>query len=208
MKRIMLLAGAGLLFAVLGGCGWLYQIGQSQSPQNGTDLTNADLSLPSFEYTNQNGETVSRQDLEGEYVIADMIFTNCPTVCTIMTPNMLNLQGQIEKAGLDNVRLVSFTVDPDRDDPGTLKEYGQNYGADFSSWDFLTGYSLQEIKQLSTTTFKSALNQDTGDQNIIHATAFFLIDPEGNVIRKYDGLENDTEPILNDLQRLTAGQDS
>ncbi|SFL53586.1 SCO family protein [Salibacterium qingdaonense] len=203
MKRIMLLAGAGLLLAVLGGCGWLYQIGQPQGAQNGSSLTDADLSLPSFSFTNQDGETVTNEDLQGEYVIADMIFTNCPTVCNTMTPNMLNLQGQIEQAGLEDVRMVSFTVDPKRDDPETLTKYGQNYGADFSNWDFLTGYSVEEIKQLSKNSFLSALNQDTGDQNIIHATAFFLIDPKGNVVRKYDGLENDTEPILDDLKRLT-----
>ncbi|MFD2705089.1 SCO family protein [Salibacterium lacus] len=203
MKRIMLLAGAGLLLAALGGCGWLYQIGQSQGAQNGTSLRDAEPSLSSFSFTNQDGETVTNKDLQGEYVIADMIFTNCPTVCNTMTPNMLNLQGQIEKAGLEDVRLVSFTVDPKRDDPQTLTKYGENYGVDFSNWDFLTGYSVEEIKQLSKTSFLSSLKQDTGNQNIIHATAFFLIDPEGNVIRKYDGLENDTEPVLEDLKRLT-----
>ncbi|MGY4689505.1 SCO family protein [Salibacterium sp. K-3] len=206
MRRIVLLAGAGLFLTLLGGCAWLYQIGQPQGPQNGTNLTEADLELSSFEFTNQDGQTVTKEDLEGDYVIADMIFTNCPTVCNIMTPNLLNLQGNIEEAGIEDVRIVSFSVDPERDDPKTLTEYGENYGVDFSNWDFLTGYSQEEIKQLSESSFRSVVNQDTGDDNIVHATSFFLIDPEGNVIRKYDGLENDTEPILKDVQRLTADQ--
>ncbi|MFZ4450460.1 SCO family protein [Salibacterium aidingense] len=202
MRLIVSAAGAGLLCMLLSGCAWLYQAGQSQTPENGSDLSQADMELTSFEFTNQDGDTVTNEDLQGNYVLADMIFTSCPTVCNTMTPNMLNLQGEMEKAGIDDIRIVSFTVDPENDDPEALKQYGENYGVDFSNWDFLTGYSDEEIQTLAEKSFKSVVDKDTGDENIVHATTFFLIDPEGNVVRSYDGLENDTDPILEDLKRL------
>ncbi|RSL31202.1 SCO family protein [Salibacterium salarium] len=202
-RRALFFVSAGLLFALLSGCGWMYQIGQPQGPQNGNDLTEAELELPPFEFTNQDEEVVTNEDFEGQYMLADMIFTTCPTVCNTMTPNMLSLQADMEEEGIDNVNLVSFTVDPDNDDPEVLKDYGEKYGVDFDDWDFLTGYTNEDIKELSEESFLSVLDKDTGDDNIIHATGFFLIDPDGNVIRKYDGLESDTEPILDDLKRVS-----
>ncbi|MDQ0300512.1 protein SCO1/2 [Salibacterium salarium] len=189
-----------ILICVLSGCSWLHQTGFS-SAESGTDLTDADLQMQSFEFTNQDGETMSNEDFQDTYWIADMIFTSCPTVCNTMTPNMLNLQGQAEKAGLD-LQFVSFTVAPSFDDPEQLKKYAEKYGADFSNWHFLTGYTDEDIRQLSQNTFQSVVEKIPEENNVIHATAFFLIDPEGNVIRKYDGLENDTERIVEDVKRL------
>lgn len=34
-----------------------------------------------FTFTNQNGDSVSLEDLKGKVWIADFIFTNCETVC-------------------------------------------------------------------------------------------------------------------------------
>lgn len=200
-KQLRLYWTISILTFFLGGCAWLYQSGPS-SAENGTDLSEANLKMKSFEYINQDGKTISNEDLEGTYWIADMIFSRCPTVCNLMTPNMLDLQGKTEKAGLD-VQFVSFTVDPTFDDPEQLKKYGENYGADFSNWHFLTGYTDKEIQQLSREVFQSVVEKDPEEDDIIHTTGFFLIDPEGNVIRMYDGLENDTDPIVEDLKQLT-----
>src|SRR5699024_5128054 len=81
------------------------------------DQYNGDFSyeVQDFTFTNQDGEKVSKSDLEGEFWVADFIFTNCTTVCPPMTSNMANLQDQLKEAGLEDVRLVSFSVDPERD---------------------------------------------------------------------------------------------
>ncbi|WP_158736094.1 SCO family protein [Alteribacillus sp. YIM 98480] len=200
MKHQFLLVTLGLLTLLLSGCAWLYDSGQSA--ENGSDLSHLDLEIKPFSYTNQAEETVTNEDLEGKYWIADMIFTSCPTVCDLMTPNMLNLQGELEQEGLD-VQIVSFSVDPEFDNPDRLKNYGENYGADFSNWHFLTGYSDEEIKELANESFQSTVEKDPEQDDIIHSTKFFLIDPKGNIIRSYDGLENDADPIVEDVKRLS-----
>ena len=52
-----------------------------------------------------------------------MVFTFCTTVCPVMTPNMLHLQKALEEEGVD-IQFVTFTVDPERDTPEHLKNYG------------------------------------------------------------------------------------
>jgi protein SCO1/2 len=41
-----------------------------------------------FNLVNQEGKTVSWDDLKGKIVIADFFFTHCPTICPALTMNM------------------------------------------------------------------------------------------------------------------------
>src|SRR5699024_5225501 len=79
--------------------------------------TNMESEVADFEFTNQDGEDFSNKDLEGKWWVADFIFTNCETVCIPMTSNMVNLQQNLKEENVENVELVSFSVEPDRDTP-------------------------------------------------------------------------------------------
>lgn len=135
--------------------------------------------------------------------IADFVFTNCTTVCLTMTPNMAMLQERFDEEGLD-AQLISFTVDPAYDTPEVLKNYGESYGADFSNWSFLTGYDFQTIKEFSIKSFKSLVEKppEESDQ-VMHGTSFFLINPEGDVIKRYSGIESkEMDNIIQDLKTV------
>ncbi|SFD44880.1 protein SCO1/2 [Lentibacillus persicus] len=169
----------------------------------GEDIeTNMSQEVEDFEFTTQDNEALSLKDLEGDWWIADFIFTNCTTVCNTMTPNMAMLQESLDKEGLD-AQLISFTVDPEYDTPEVLKTYGERYGADFSNWSFLTGYDFQTIKEFSVSSFKSLVEQPPeGSDQVMHGTSFFLVNPEGKVIKRYSGVES--EEVDNIIQDLKA----
>ncbi|HLR80155.1 MAG TPA: SCO family protein [Bacillota bacterium] len=169
------------------------------------DQYNGDFSyeVQDFTFTNQDGEKVSKSDLEGEFWVADFIFTNCTTVCPPMTSNMANLQDQLKEAGLEDVRLVSFSVDPERDKPETLKAYAAKRGGTFENWDLLTGYDFETIKEFSVKSFKSAVEQLPDSDQIMHGTSFFIVTPEGNAIKNYDGRKAaNMEKIVEDIQAM------
>lgn len=167
--------------------------------------TNMSEKVKPFEYTNQNGDKFGLEDLKGDWWIADFIFTNCTTVCLPMTSNMKQLQNRAAKDDID-VQFVSFSIDPERDTPEVLKKYADGYGVNPKNWNFLTGYEFQTIKELSVLSFKSLAekppeNDDT-DQ-FMHGTSFFLVDPEGTVVKRYNGVEADSmEEIMKDLNKL------
>jgi protein SCO1/2 len=50
-----------------------------------------------------------------------------------MTSRLASIQNELEKEGLE-VSIVSFTVDPERDDPKVLKEFGQRFDVNFNNW--------------------------------------------------------------------------
>jgi len=138
--------------------------------------------IPAFELTNQQGRKFERAALNGHVWIADFIFTNCESSCPRMSSKMHTIQG----ATGPGVRLVSFSVDPERDTPAALKEYGKKYSADEKRWTFLTG-SHDTLEMLDHDAFK------LGSLSMDHSTRFVLVDKKGQV-RGYYGLF-DGDPV-------------
>ncbi|WP_453995655.1 SCO family protein [Bacillus nitroreducens] len=155
-----------------------------------------------FSYTDQNGESFSLKDLEGKVWIADMIFTQCDTVCPPMSAHMAKLQGMVKEEGLD-VEFVSFSVDPDVDTPEILKEYAEGYSDDLSNWHLLTGYSLDEITQFAKDSFKAIVMKPEGQDQVMHVVNFYLVDQNGTVLKDYDGVSNTPyEEIIEDIKKI------
>lgn len=165
--------------------------------------TNMSKTVNDFSFTTQDEDILSLDDLKGKWWIADFIFTNCETVCLPMTHNMKSLQDRIAEEGFD-VQLVSFSVDPDYDTPEVLREYAEGYDADLSTWTFLTGYDFDTIKELSIKSFQSMVQEPLeGDDQVIHGVNFFLVNPDGEVIKNYDGVESsEMDLIMEDLETI------
>lgn len=161
-----------------------------------------DWEVGDFEAINQDGESVSLSDLKGEVWIADLIFTDCTTVCPLLTVNMAKLQQKMKAEGID-VKFVSFSVDPETDTPEILREYGENFAADYSNWHFLTGYKYEEINDLSFKSFKAPVQKNPDDNQIMHGTRFYLVDRNGKIAKHYPGNKNvQYEQIIKDAKSL------
>ncbi|WNF25226.1 SCO family protein [Mesobacillus jeotgali] len=159
--------------------------------------------IEDFTFTNQEGESVSKADLKGKVWVASFIFTNCADVCPPMTANMAKLQDMMKEEGLEDVEIVSFSVDPAVDSPEVLKEYGKKFNVDFTNWSFLTGYTQEEIEKFALESFKAFVKKpETGDQ-VIHGTDFYLVDQNGEMRKYYTGLkEVPFEQIIKDIKTL------
>ncbi len=92
-------------------------------------------SVPDFTFIERSSREVKSQELAGKVWVADFVYTSCGGFCPVMTEKMRKLQDMLPK----DIRLVSFSVDPDTDTPAVLAEYAKRYGADPDRWLFLTG---------------------------------------------------------------------
>ncbi|QOR65139.1 SCO family protein [Cytobacillus suaedae] len=188
MRKYGLLILIGLLL-FLTACG--YEI---ENPHN--------WEVQEFAYINQDGEEVALEDLKGKVWLANFIFTNCDTVCPPMTANMSKIQGLLKQEGIENVEIVSFTVDPEVDTPDALKEFAGKFEADFSNWHFLTGYSQDEIESFSRESFKSLVQKIEGEPQVGHGTSFYVVDKDGIIKQSYSGVDVPFDQIIKDVKSL------
>ncbi|KAA0550434.1 SCO family protein [Bacillus sp. BGMRC 2118] len=158
--------------------------------------------IQEFTFTNQDGKPFGLKDLKGKVWVADFIFTNCETVCPPLTANLSKLQEMANEKGLD-VEFVSFSVDPEIDTPAVMKAYGENYQADFSSWNYLTGYSQKEIEDFARDSFQAIVQKTDASDQVVHTTSFFLVNKEGKIVTSYSGIENTPyENIVKDIESI------
>lgn len=163
--------------------------------------------VPDFSFTERSGEPFGLQQLRGSIWLADFIFTNCAGTCPIMTTQMNALQAAFAEKRLD-VRLVSFTVDPERDTPEVLRRFAEGYGAARDKWFFITGPG-EQIQKLAKEGFMlAAATGGDADEAIIHSNRFVLVDREGRIRKYYDGTEEGIAPkIVEDVKALLAEEE-
>ena len=145
--------------------------------------------VPNFNFTNQNGELFSHNQLKNKITVLDFFFTNCPGPCPIMTYNMRNLYNDFSKSS--DVQFVSITVDPENDNTQVLKNYADINGINDQRWQLLTS-ELSKIKSLKRDGFM--LFADELPQG--HSIKFILIDANGNIRKYFDGTDEASLSIL------------
>lgn len=160
-----------------------------------------DWELGDFSYTNQEGNTFGLKDMKGDITVASLIFTSCTTVCSPITANLAKLQRMSEEKGL-NVHFLSFSVDPEVDTPEKLTEFGNKFEADYTKWNFLTGYSQEQIETFGPENFKTIVAKPKNGGEVVHGTSIYLIDQEGTIVKSYDGLDVPFEEILEHVKIL------
>ncbi len=93
--------------------------------------------VPDFSLIERSGRRITRTDLLGKVWIANFIYTECTETCPLQSARLARLQAEF--AGEEALRLVSISVDPERDTPAVLSGYAERYAADPRRWLFLTG---------------------------------------------------------------------
>lgn len=147
--------------------------------------------IADFSFQNQNNKTITQKDYENTIYVADFFFTTCPTICPIMTDNMVWLQNQIKE--MPNVKLLSFSVTPDIDTPEVLRKYANEKGVNDAKWNLLTG-DKKAIYYLARQSFLAVKTETTGElYDMVHTENFILVDKNKRIRGFYDGTNLDKD---------------
>ena len=167
--------------------------------------------LPAFTLTAEDGKPFGRDDLLGRVWIADFVFTSCSDACPRLQGKMKQIQDRLvplEQGG--NIGLLSISVDPDRDTPEKLRQYGETFGARPGLWRSLTG-DQKEVERTVVKGFHIAMAKvprEDADPHleafeIMHGERLVLVDRMGRIRGYYDA--DDRDRLLRDARSLTAG---
>ncbi len=159
--------------------------------------------ISDFALLNQNGDTITQKDYENKIYIADFFFTTCPTICPIMTDNMIKLQEILKDQ--DDVLLLSHTVTPEIDSVSVLKAYAEKKGVNDAKWNMVTG-DKEQIYDLARKSYLVAKYEPFDDvYDMIHTENFVLVDAQRRIRGFYDGTNwEEMEKLLKDLAILQS----
>ena len=162
---------------------------------------NQNHKVKDFNLINQNGVNISSKDYENKVYVVDFFFTRCPSICPIMTDNMLLIQDEFIND--DQIKLLSLSVTPKIDSVAVLKKYANEKGVEDSKWNLTTG-SKKHIYDLARKSYFAVVDQGDGDlQDFIHTPNFILVDKEKQIRGIYNGTElNEISKLIQDIHIL------
>jgi len=156
--------------------------------------------IPDWEFMDQDSNMVTNKDLSDVVYITDVFFRSCPTICPKTMREMKRIYTEFE----DNpqVKLVSFTIDPERDSPAKLKEYASNLEVDTKKWWFLHG-EKEETYDLALDYFNTAYEDSDIPGGFNHSGKLILTDKNGHIRSFSEGTDPDETPkLIRDIKTL------
>jgi len=194
-KRIEILLTAGI---------FLFTLSCSQDLPLDKDLTKK-----SYKLINQDSMVVDFPEIIlGNISVMGFIYTHCPDICPMTTHNMYLTEMSLKKAGIEDVKFVALSFDPERDKPHVLKKFAEIRDIDFKNWTLVTGeqsviYDLLrrfDVRAVAT----DSVFYDDGEvsYSMMHTDRISLIDKEGRLRKNYMGSRINIEELIQDIKYL------
>src|SRR6266850_1971091 len=153
--------------------------------------------VPPFRLIAQDGQTFDSHQLNGQVWVANVMFTQCQDACPL-TSTLLHML-QSSTADLPQLKLVSISVDPLRDTPEVLAQYGRTFGADRERWVCLTGHP-PDIDHVSRSFKLGGV-----DSTLMHNTHLVLVDRASRIRGYYSTSNGNPVPqLVADARRLLS----
>ena len=162
--------------------------------------------IADFSLVNQNGDTITQEDYRDKIYVADFFFTTCPTICPIMTANLVDVQAAL--ADDDQVLLLSHSVTPEIGSVSLLKKYAIEKGVNDAKWNLVTG-NKKQIYELARKSYLAVQEDgDGGPFDMIHTENFILVDKQRRIRGFYDGTrEEEMDRLLSDIEILKNSEE-
>ena len=162
--------------------------------------------IADFSLLNQNGDTITQENYRDKIYVADFFFTTCPTICPIMTANLVEVQAAL--ANDPEVLLLSHSVTPEIDSVAQLKKYAIEKGVNDAKWNLVTG-DKKQIYELARKSYLAVQEDgDGGPFDMIHTENFILIDKQRRIRGFYDGTkEEEMDRLLSDIEILKNSEE-
>jgi protein SCO1/2 len=158
--------------------------------------------VPDAAFVDQADRRRSFAEWSGQVTMVTFMYTNCPlpNFCPLMDQNFSTIQrAAAEDAALaGRVRLVSISLDPERDTPAVLTAHAARRRADPAVWTFLTGDRVT-IDRFAAR-FGVAAMRDAAPAEITHNLRTALVGPDRRIVKLYSGSDWTPGTALADLR--------
>ena len=144
-------------------------------------------------FTDAHGRPFRLSELRGKPVLALLFYGTCQSACPILVRDLQRIDASLSPVEQQGVRFLLVTFDPAVDTPERLAAYAKEHGLGTTRWTLLNG-TPDQVRELAAVL--GVRYRATGDGQYSHTQRIVLLDREGVVVEKFDGLDRPLEPIV------------
>ena len=150
-----------------------------------------------FHLVDQDGRTVTDQDLKGKPFLVFFGYTHCPDICPT---TLFDMSEVLRNMGADANRVgaLYITVDPERDTSASIKDYLSSFDPHLRG---LTGdpAAIAAVAKAYRVYYKK-VPLEGGDYTMDHTAIVYLMDKDGHFIAPFN-LKRKPEAAAADLRK-------
>lgn len=150
-------------------------------------------------WTDQANRTRTLADFRGNTTLIAMVFTQCAYACPQLIGDLQAIEAGLSEDELRDTRIVLVTMDTARDTPDVLAAYARDRELAAPRWTLLHGTTddVQTLAAVLGVKFKQVPGGDFSHSNLIT-----VLDADGTVAHRHEGLNAPIEPTLSAIRRL------
>lgn len=173
-----------------------------QHEENAAEETRPDsLHALDATWTDQNDKAFTLADLKGRIVLITMGYTTCKFACPRLAADLIAIEKQLTTDERSKIEIVFVSIDPDHDTPAELKKFLERHHADTTRWHGLTA-PADTVLELSVAL--GIRYRKTGDTDFAHSNIIAVLSPEGEIVKRLEGLGADPADLLAAVRELLA----
>ena len=142
-------------------------------------------------FVDQAGRAFTLRERRGEAQIVGMFYASCQLVCPMLIETGRALDRALSAAERARLRVLLVSLDPAKDVPAVLTETAAKRGLDTHRWT-LACTDADTVRRLAAVL--DIRYRQLVDGNFNHTSALLLLDREGRIIARSDGLGGKPDP--------------
>lgn len=156
--------------------------------------------LPS-EWEIQTGETIRLEDLQGNVLVAVMIYTSCKAACPRLVADMKAIREKVGDRSVVPVKYLLFSIDPEVDTPERMRSFSEENEMTGDEWIFLRSSeeNTREFANVLAVKYAEISPLDFSHSNIIS-----VFDAEGVMQHQQEGLGVDDSETVAKIRELAG----
>lgn len=163
--------------------------------------------IPIVSANNADGQCISTSMTEGNISIFEFFFTECQSICPVMNRQMARVYRDLGRN--KNLRIFSYSIDPERDNLDKLKLYAANHYADLNQWYFLRTEIDSVVKLAWALKLPAGEGEGIDSNDIPHSERFVVVDWNRQIRGYYNGTDSlSVNKMMNHLVLLMSEKES
>lgn len=153
-------------------------------------------------FTDQRSRPFKLPDARGFVTVVAMFYASCPHACPTLIRNIKHAESLLSADERRDLRVVLVSIDPENDTPKVLAEVVKRFEVDGARWTLLTGRE-DDVRDVAAVL---GVKYREDDGSINHSSVITLLDRDGKISARFDGLTDTRGPQSSRIRALMAAR--
>ncbi len=165
------------------------------------EATDESIYNVSSTWKNRHGRELMLNNLQGKVQVVAMLYTHCEFACPRILADMKRIRDNLSESDLQDTNFVIVSIDPERDTPERLVNFGRENDLSEEQWTLLNGGQGDILELAALLGFKYKRISET---DFTHSNMITVLNRQGEIAFQRNRLGNNPSDIVAAIRKAAS----